>query len=92
MLKALGSNTGNQTHKPRTHFMLTAGGRVVRVDHDPSVDNRLLMVPTEHELKTILYDQVIMCCDEDHTRQVSDFNFQYPKRAVVSVRIDTTST
>ncbi|CAM9246849.1 unnamed protein product, partial [Pylaiella littoralis] len=37
--------------------MLAAGGRVVRVDHDSSVDNRL-MVPTERELKTILYNQV----------------------------------
>ena len=37
--------------------MLTAAGRVVRVEHDPSADNRI-MVPTEHELKAILYDQV----------------------------------
>lgn len=56
MLNVLGG-TRSQTYRPRAKFMLAAGGRVVRVDHDSSVDNRL-MVPTERELKTILYNQV----------------------------------
>ncbi|CAN0385958.1 unnamed protein product [Ectocarpus sp. 12 AP-2014] len=43
-------------HKPRTRYFLTTGGRVVRVYHDPDAGNRLI-VPTEDELKTILYDQ-----------------------------------
>ncbi len=47
-------------HKPRTQFLLTAAGRVVRVDHDASASKRL-MIPTEHELKAILYDQVSAC-------------------------------
>lgn len=38
--------------------MLTAGGRVVRIRHDPSAGGNKLMVPTEHELKTTLYEQV----------------------------------
>lgn len=43
--------------KRRTHYMLAPGGRVVRADHDPRTTNRL-MVPTESELKAMLYDQV----------------------------------
>ncbi|CAM9891651.1 unnamed protein product, partial [Laminaria digitata] len=38
--------------------MLAAGGRVVRSHHHPGASNNSrLMVPTEKELKTILYDQ-----------------------------------
>lgn len=37
--------------------MLAPGGRVVRADYDRRATNRL-MVPTENELKTMLYDQV----------------------------------
>ncbi|CAM9185082.1 unnamed protein product [Ectocarpus fasciculatus] len=54
MLKSFDVN--HQDHKPRTKYFLTAGGRVVRVDHDPDARNRLI-VPTQDELKTILYDQ-----------------------------------
>ncbi|CAM9172323.1 unnamed protein product, partial [Ectocarpus sp. 8 AP-2014] len=54
MLKSFDVN--HQDHKPRTKYFLTTGGRVVRVDHDPDAGNRLI-VPTEDELKTILYDQ-----------------------------------
>lgn len=40
--------------------MLASGGRVVRVeDNDPCAVNRL-MAPTASELKTILYDQVLI--------------------------------
>lgn len=63
MLKSY--DVGHQHHKPRTKYFLTAGGRVVRVDHDPDAGNRL-MVPTEDELKTILYDQV---SNGRHTQQ-----------------------
>lgn len=38
--------------------MLTAGGRVVEIRQDPSAGNNM-MVPTENELKTLLYEQVI---------------------------------
>ncbi|CAM9464215.1 unnamed protein product, partial [Ectocarpus sp. 4 AP-2014] len=54
MLKSFGVN--HQDHKPRTKYFLTTGRRVVRVDHDPDAGNRLI-VPTEDELKTILYNQ-----------------------------------
>ncbi|CAM9154690.1 unnamed protein product, partial [Ectocarpus sp. 13 AM-2016] len=50
------SDVNHQDHKPRTKYFLTTGGRVVRVNHDPDAGNRLI-VPTEDELKTILYDQ-----------------------------------
>lgn len=49
----------NGNLKSRTQYMLGAGGRVVRATtHDPAVDNRLIMVPLESELKAMLYDQV----------------------------------
>lgn len=49
----------NDNPKPRTQYMLGAGGRVVRaIALDPAMDNSLIMVPTESELKVILYDQV----------------------------------
>ncbi|CBJ26034.1 hypothetical protein Esi_0018_0118 [Ectocarpus siliculosus] len=54
MLKSFDVN--HQDHKPRTKYFLTVGGRVVRVNHDPDAGNRQI-VPTEDELKTILYDQ-----------------------------------
>lgn len=59
--------------------MLAAGGRVVRVDHDPSVDNRL-MVPSEHELKTILYDQVINGDLSAECNGITVFSNKIPRR------------
>lgn len=56
MFKPL-NDGGNHDQEIRTRFMLTSGGRVVRFGGDPSA-GRDLMVPTEHELKMILYDQV----------------------------------
>lgn len=52
--------TDQNHNKARAYFMLAAGGRVVRSHHylDASNNNNRLMVPTEKELKTILYDQV----------------------------------
>ena len=58
MLTSPPYNATNQAHKSRPQLMLTAGGRVVRIRHDPSAGGNKLMVPTEHELKTILYEQV----------------------------------
>lgn len=57
MLTTPAYNATTQAQRSRAQFMLTAGGRVVRIRHDPSAGNKL-MVPTEHELKTILYEQV----------------------------------
>lgn len=54
MFHPVGASNGR---RHRTQYMLAPGGRVVRAEHDPSVGDKF-MVPTESELKTILYDQV----------------------------------
>lgn len=45
-----------QHGRARIQYMVAPGGRVVRVDHIHNAGK--LMIPTEREVKTILYDQV----------------------------------
>lgn len=54
MMRPLRSGHGPHA---RTQLMLSAGGRVVGVEHEPGHADGI-MLPTENELKTLLYDQV----------------------------------
>ncbi|CAM9652083.1 unnamed protein product, partial [Scytosiphon promiscuus] len=56
MFKPLVDDGSHHDRERRARFMLTSSGRVVRIHGDPNAGSDL-MVPTEHELKTILYDQ-----------------------------------
>lgn len=44
-------------HKPLTRYMLKPGGHVIKVD-DSSHGGGNIMIPTDEEIKTILYNQV----------------------------------
>lgn len=82
MFHPVGVRHGKPANKPRTQYMLGAGGRLLKVAaYDAGADSRL-MVPTEGELKKMLYEQV-----NDDSNFLASANSNRNNRVLTTVAI-----